>query len=118
MKNDEVRERNGYERFNKYMNPEISNKLTMQVFVTKMKEIANWYVDEMRRIKYSRKVASTSRPPTCRVPKVPENFYDFIYDPVATSNSKICLEILDIYVYIYTSTFLLMLIIHNTTSRY
>lgn len=52
----------------------------MQVFTTKIIEIANWYVDEMRRIKNSKKVVTTSRPPA-RVPKVPDDFHNFLYDP-------------------------------------
>ena len=52
----------------------------MQVFVTKIKVIANWYVDEMHRIKNSKKVVTTSRPPA-RVLKVPDDFHDFVYDP-------------------------------------
>ena len=68
------------ERFNRCMNQEIWSKSTMQVFVNKIEYVANWYVDEMRRIKNSKKVVTTSRPPA-RVPKVLDDFHDFIYDP-------------------------------------
>ena len=61
------------------MNQDTSSKPTMQVFVTKIEKLAEWYVDEMHSIKNSKKVVTTSRTPA-RVPKVPDDFHDFIYD--------------------------------------
>ena len=70
------RANNPLEKFNGRMNQEKLSEPTMQMFVTKNKGIANWYVDEMCRIKNSKKVVTTSRPPA-RVLKVPDDFYDF-----------------------------------------
>ena len=59
------------------------------MFVTEIKEIADWYVHEMRRIKNSEKVVTPSRPPA-REPKVLDDFHDLF---LLVAESFLCLDL-------------------------